>query len=82
MVSNGEFYSIVIASQVAKNNAEIFVDKLHALGLDKAEVVEHGKGRKVIYGRFKTQTEEYKYLNSIRDANAAFEEGWIMKFNK
>ena len=82
LVSNGEFYSIVIASQVAKNNAEIFVDKLHALGLDKAEVVEHGKGRKVIYGRFKTQAEAYKYLNSIRDANAAFEEGWIMKFNK
>ena len=81
-VSNGDFYSIVIASQVAKNNAEIFVNKLHALGLDKAEVVEHEKGRKVIYGRFKTQAEAYKYLKSIRDANAAFEEGWIMKFNK
>ena len=82
VVANGEFYSIVIASQVAKNNAEIFVDKLHALGLDKAEVVEHEKGRKVIYGRFKTQAEAYKYLKSIRDVNTAFEEGWIMKFNK
>ena len=67
---------------MAKNNADIFVNKLHALGLDKAEVVEHEKGRKVIYGRFKTQAEAYKYLKSIRDANAAFEEGWIMKFNK
>lgn len=74
------FYSIVIASQVAKANAEEFVKTLHGKGLDKAEVLERDNARKVIYGRFKTKGEAYKYLNNIRSKDTIFEDGWVMEF--
>ena len=77
-----EFFSIVIASQVARANAEEYVRKLHSTGLQNAEVIEHPKGRKVIYGRFKTQGEAYKYLNEQRSVDSVFRDGWVMRFSE
>lgn len=78
-----KFYSIVLASRVARPNAEDFVTRLSKSGYSKAEVIDRPNGGvKVIYGRFATETEARNNLNSLRDAAEAFAEAWVMEFNQ
>ena len=49
------FFTIVLASKVGKKGAEDFVNKLKAAGYIKAEMLEKGSQRKVVFGHYDTE---------------------------
>ena len=71
------YYCIVLASKITKNNATIYAQKLRDQGYDKAEAFVRKNGAKVIYGHYKTENDAYNALNGMSD-NAPFTEGWVM----
>lgn len=71
-------YCIVMASHVAKANAEAYVKKLHAEGYDQASVHEHNKIVRVVYGNYKSEAEAYNELRTVR-GNEHFEQSWVYK---
>ena len=73
-------YVIVIASKVAKKNAEIFVSTLHKQGLNEARVATRNNVTHVVYGNYTTQQDAYNALNKLNDKEP-FAEGWVMKIN-
>ena len=73
-------YVIVIASKVAKKNAEIFVSTLHKQGLNEARVATRNNVTRVVYGNYTTQQDAYNALNKLNDKEP-FVEGWVMKIN-
>lgn len=76
------FFGIVLASRVARTNAEDFVKRLGRAGYKDAEVVVRPNGGlKVVYGHYTTESEAMQNLRTLRDADSQFADGWIMEFN-
>ena len=73
-------YVIVIASKVAKKNAETFVGTLHRQGLNEARVATRNNVTRVVYGNYATRQDAYNALNKLNDKEP-FVEGWVMKIN-
>lgn len=74
---DGDYYCIVLASQVTKKNAATFVDKLQKQGYANASVlIEKRKSTKVVYGHYMTQSDAYNELNSLKH-NESFKEAWV-----
>jgi len=76
-------YCIVLASQVSKRNAEMFIERLKGKGLDSAEICTTNKTqviRRVICGNFQTQEEAYKALRDIHK-DEELRDAWVYKFN-
>ena len=71
-------YTIVLASQVKKSNAELYVEQLQKAGYEGARVYINNNIVRVVYGEFKTQAEAYKELNSLH-RKQGFEEAWVYK---
>ena len=73
------FFTIVLASKVGKKGAEEFVNKLKAAGYIKAEVLEKGSQRKVVFGHYDTESSANAALHKLRNADRQFGEAWIAK---
>lgn len=70
-------YYIVLASYVAKKNAEAFVEDLHKRGYKEAEVYIRNNVTRVVCGNFRTETDAYNRLNDVR-SKKDFEEAWVL----
>ena len=70
------FYTLVLASQVSKTNAEVYVEKLQKAGFQEAKVYTKGKSNRVIYNQYKTEAEAYSALNKLHE-HAEFKEAWV-----
>ena len=76
-IGGGDYYCIVLASQVTKKNAQAFVGQLEKDGFGKAYVlVGKNKSVKVAYGRFESQNDAYNELNNLRN-DERFYEAWV-----
>ena len=76
-------YCIVLASQVSKRNAEIFIEKLKKKGLDSVELYTKNRVqtiRRVVCGNYQTQEEAYKALRKIHK-NEELKDAWVYKLN-
>ena len=76
-------YCIVLASQVSKRNAEIFIEKLKKKGLDSVELYTKSRVqpiRRVVCGNYQTQEEAYKALRKIHQ-NEELKDAWVYKLN-
>ena len=76
-------YCIVLASQVSKRNAEMFIERLKEKGLDSAEICITNKTqtiRRVVCGNFQTQEEAYKSLREIHK-HEELKDAWVYKIN-
>ena len=76
-------YCIVLASQVSKRNAEIFIEKLKKKGLDSVELYTKSRVqtiRRVVCGNYQTQEEAYKALRKIHK-NEELKDAWVYKLN-
>lgn len=71
-------YCIVLASQVKRSNAEIFVKKLRNRGFKDTDINVHNGVVRVVYGHFKSESEAYSELHELR-FEEDFEEGWVYK---
>ena len=75
-----ESYTIVLASYITKKNANIFVEELHQNGFDDAVVFIRNNVTRVVLGDFKTESDAYNKLRTLR-GNKHFEEAWVLKLN-
>ena len=78
-----KIYCIVLASQVSKRNAEMFIERLKGKGLDSAEICTTNRTqviRRVICGNFQTQEEANKALRKIHK-DEELKDAWVYKLN-
>ncbi len=72
------YYCIVLASHVARGNAEDFVARLAKAGFGEARVLTSAKAsRKVVYGRYASERDALNALNKL-DSNKNFADGWVL----
>lgn len=76
--SKGSEYCIVMASHVTPQNADAYVNELHANGYEEAHVYVHNNIVRVVYGNYKKEAEAYMTLHTIRGSKY-FEQAWIYK---
>ena len=76
-----ESWTIVLASQVARKNAEAFVGKLKERGYTETEILQRAKGIKVVLGRFENEAQAQNRLRSLRQESTDFAEAWTMRID-
>jgi hypothetical protein len=74
-------YVVVLASHVARANAESFVEQLHQQGYTEARVIERKGVVCVVYGHYGTQGEAYLSANKLH-SNKELEQAWVMEFKE
>ena len=72
-------YRLVLASWVAKRNAEIFVNQLKEDGFSEAHLYQTPNMLRVVYGHYATETEAYNALHQLRGQSNHFAEAWVLK---
>ena len=70
------FYTLVLASHVSPKNAAAYVEKLHKLGFNEAEVNVKNKITRVIFNRYPTESDAYKALRDLQEYSE-FNEAWV-----
>ncbi|MBO6288295.1 MAG: SPOR domain-containing protein [Prevotella sp.] len=76
-----EVWTIVLASQVARKNAEAFVGKLKERGYTETEIIQRAKGIKVVFGHFETEAQAQNRLRTLRQESTDFAEAWTMRID-
>ena len=76
------YWTIVLASQVSKKNAELFTASLQKRGYAEATVVLRRNGNKVVMGRFSSETEAQNRVRTLRQESVDFAEAWVMKMQE
>ena len=71
-------YCIVVASQVKKNNAEEYVERLHREGYADAKVYVRNNTIRVLCGEYDSEAEAYRQLNKMNNQEQ-FAEAWVYK---
>ena len=71
-------YCIVLASQVKKNNAEQFVERLHEQGYSDARVFIYNKVVRVVCGEYDSQEEAYRQAHKMH-SKPDMAEAWVYK---
>lgn len=71
-------YTLVLASQVSKRNANNFIATLQKAGFNDARILETTMTR-VVYGTFATENEAYNAQQRLRSESRHFKEAWVMK---
>lgn len=77
-VSKQEIYTIVLASNVKKSNAEDYVLRLQRKGYDSARVVE-GNITRVVVGQYKTEDEAKDVACKMHRESEEFKYAWVIK---
>ena len=72
-------YRLVLASWVAKRNAEIFVNQLKEDGFSEAHLYQTPNMLRVVYGHYASETEAYNALHQLRAKSKHFAEAWVLK---
>ena len=70
------YYTLVLASHVSQKNAAAFVEKLHKVGFNEAEVSVRNKVTRVIFNHYSTEAAAYKALNELQEYSE-FNEAWV-----
>ena len=73
-----QHYVIVVASQVKRSNAEIYIQQLQKQGYQDARMLDNEKFIRVVCGRFDTEAEAYHQLNRM-NVKEEFYEAWVLK---
>ena len=76
------YWTIVLASQVSKKNAERFTAELQKRGYAEVSVFQRKNGNKVVFGRFANETEAQNRVRSLRQEGAEFSDAWVMKMQE
>ena len=71
-------YVVVLASHVARANAEDFVKRLHQKGYTEARVVERNHAVCVFYGSYDTHDAAYQAASQMH-SDKELEQAWVLK---
>lgn len=70
-------YTIILASCVAKKNAEYLIERLSKEGFTEAKFIKGDKMSRIIYSSFETFEEASSELTTLRVLSPHFKEAWI-----
>lgn len=79
VVENKTVFVIVLASRVAKNNAESYVASLKKKGVKDARVINASNGSKVICGKYQSESEARNGAQELREMSSEFNDAWVME---
>ncbi len=71
-------YCLVLASMITPKNASKYVESLHKLGFEQANVYKHKDIVRVVYGSYETENAAYNDLRKL-SSNSNFEQAWVYK---
>lgn len=71
------YYTIVLASKVSKQGAADYVARLKLDGYKDASVLEKGSIRRVVFGRYASESEAHNALQELRFNDTQFLDAWI-----
>ena len=71
-------YCIVLASQVRRDNAELFTKKMRDRGFKDTDIYIYNNVVRVVYGHFDSENAAYTELHKLR-FEEDFEEAWVYK---
>ena len=71
----GNYFTLVLACQVGKKNAQMFIDRLYEREGIQAEIQED-KFISIVYSQFKTQDEAYRKLHELKSI-PEFKQAWV-----
>ncbi len=74
--TSSETFTIVLASQVKRSNAEYYVEQLKKRGYGDAKLYVHNNLVRVVYGSFATEADAYAQLRKMNDKEE-FSEAWV-----
>lgn len=73
-------FCIVLASQVTKHNAELFIDQLNHANFTEARMLTSKNNMlRVVYGQYASESEAVNNLRSLRRQSKQFEQAWVME---
>ena len=75
-------FVIVLATCVAKKNANILIQKLQKEGFSDVKFDDNGKMNRVTYSSFSTFKEANEELATLRHLNPCFKDAWIYNLSK
>ncbi|MBQ8656791.1 MAG: SPOR domain-containing protein [Prevotella sp.] len=79
--STADEFVVVLASHVARGNAESFVERLHQKGYTEARVIERNHTVCVVYGHYGTQGEAYQTANRLH-SDAELAQAWVLNVGR
>lgn len=76
-----EYYTVVLASQVSKANALLFIEQLQKQGYTGARLYTRNKVNRVVFGHYASESEAYQMVNKFRD-HEEYDLAWVMKIKE
>ena len=74
-------WTIVMASHIPQNNAQLFKTQLQKKGFEETFVYNNKGTVKVLYGHFKTSADAFNTLHSLQ-GHPEFKSAWVMELEK
>ena len=71
-------YCVIVASQVKRSNAELFVERLHQQGYSEARIMVYNDIIRVSCGEYQTEAEAYRQVNKL-NRQEELAEAWVFK---
>ena len=72
-------YTIVLACQVSKKNADLFINQLAGKGLCEAQYDTQGKFPRILYSAYASEDEAIEALRALRKQADEFAQAWVSK---
>lgn len=72
-------YCIVLASHVAKKNANAYASQLQADGYKDSYIYTHNGIVRVVYGHFDNESQAFNQLRHLRKEKSDFGQAWVYK---
>lgn len=77
-VMDSDYWTLVLASHISKDNAEAFIASLQQKGFSQARILEQNNIIKVVYGQYSDKDSAYKNLKELK-GNSDFAQAWVLE---
>ena len=77
-VMDSDYWTLVLASHISKDNAEAFIASIQQKGFSQARILEQNNIIKVVYGQYSDKDSAYKNLKELK-GNSDFAQAWVLE---
>jgi hypothetical protein len=77
-VKDNDYWTLVLASHISKNNAASFIASLQQKGFQQARILEQSNVIKVVYGQYPSKDNAYENLKQLK-GNSDFAQAWVLE---
>ena len=77
-VKDNDYWTLVLASHISKDNAASFIASLQQKGFKQARILEQSNVIKVVYGQYPSKDNAYENLKQLK-GNSDFAQAWVLE---